>query len=228
MMDGAMEIEAPIRVMALHALAYCERLFYLEEVEEIRLADEAVYAGRALHEERMEPDPTRTEWRGFSLSSERLGLVGRVDAFRQRDGGWIPYEHKRGRARRGDDGQPEAWPSDQLQVTAYALLLEEELGEPVREGRVRYHADNVTVRVAIDETARDTLMRAIARARELRSHLERPPVTENANLCVRCSLAPVCLPEEGGSRSWVSGSRSDSILLMKTGASCMCCRRGAA
>lgn len=28
-----------LRVMALHALAYCERLFYLEEVEEIRVAD---------------------------------------------------------------------------------------------------------------------------------------------------------------------------------------------
>ena len=33
-----------IRVMALHALAYCERLFYLEEVEEIRVADAAVSA----------------------------------------------------------------------------------------------------------------------------------------------------------------------------------------
>jgi len=36
--------------MALHALAYCERLFYLEEVGGIRIADEAVYAGRRLHE----------------------------------------------------------------------------------------------------------------------------------------------------------------------------------
>ena len=35
------------RVMALHAVAYCERLFYLEK---IRLADERVYAGRLLHE----------------------------------------------------------------------------------------------------------------------------------------------------------------------------------
>lgn len=25
----------PVRVMALHALAYCTRLFYLEEVEEL-------------------------------------------------------------------------------------------------------------------------------------------------------------------------------------------------
>jgi CRISPR-associated protein Cas1 len=29
----------PLRIMALHALLYCERLFYLEEVEEIRLTD---------------------------------------------------------------------------------------------------------------------------------------------------------------------------------------------
>ena len=44
--------EPPIRVMAIHALAYCERLFYLEEIEEIREADDRVYAGRKLHEER--------------------------------------------------------------------------------------------------------------------------------------------------------------------------------
>lgn len=37
--------EPLIRVMALHALAYCERLFYLEEVEEIRKADANVFAG---------------------------------------------------------------------------------------------------------------------------------------------------------------------------------------
>lgn len=35
-----------IRVMALHALAYCPRLFYLEEVEHIRVADRRVFEGR--------------------------------------------------------------------------------------------------------------------------------------------------------------------------------------
>lgn len=38
-----------VRVTVLHARLYGERLFYLEEVEEIRAADEAVYAGRTLH-----------------------------------------------------------------------------------------------------------------------------------------------------------------------------------
>ncbi len=31
-----------LRIMSWHALAYCERLFYLEEVEEMRVADERV------------------------------------------------------------------------------------------------------------------------------------------------------------------------------------------
>ncbi len=43
--------DAPlIRVMALHALVYCERLYYLEEVEEIRVADANIHSGRRLHD----------------------------------------------------------------------------------------------------------------------------------------------------------------------------------
>jgi len=50
-----------IRVMALHAMAYCERLFYLEEVEEIRVADANVYAGRRLHD-KLDKGPRYTPW----------------------------------------------------------------------------------------------------------------------------------------------------------------------
>jgi CRISPR-associated protein Cas1 len=44
--------------------------------------------------------------------------------------------------------------------------------------------------------ARADVRAAVSRARELRGTLDRPPVTENERLCRRCSLAPVCLPEE--------------------------------
>ena len=37
---------------------------------------------------------------------------------------------------------------------------------------------------------------AIALARQIRTSTQRPPVTENERLCTRCSLSPVCLPEE--------------------------------
>src|SRR5918997_50902 len=148
--------EPPLRVMSLHALAYCHRLFYLEEVEEIRVADARVYAGRELH---------------ASLEANEDGERTQLEL-------------------------ADPWPSDRLQVVAYAALIESATGQAIPEGRVRYHADNVTVRVPIDEAARADLAAAIAEARRLRESTERPPVTENERLCVRCSLAPVCLPEE--------------------------------
>ncbi|MFZ5697724.1 MAG: type I-MYXAN CRISPR-associated endonuclease Cas1 [Pseudomonadota bacterium] len=177
-----------IRVMALHALAYCERLFYLEEVEEIRVADHRVYAGRTLHEAEVNADG---EWQSVTLESEIWGIKGKVDYVRYRDGGLVAFEHKRGRSC-GD----EAWESDRIQVIAYAVLLQEHFGKPVKEGRVRYHANNKTVRLPIDAEALQKLKAAIARARILATTVQRPPVAGNEKLCAKCSLAPVCLPEE--------------------------------
>lgn len=178
--------------MALHALVYCERLFYLEEVEEIRVADAAVYAGRAMHEELDEPGDVVE----MTIESAELGIRGRLDAFRRRDGAFFPIEHKRGRARRDADKRPAAWDSDRVQAAAYAMLLEEHTRTVVSEARIRYHKDNVTVRVPIGDDQREEVRRYVGRARELSASPDRPPVTPNERLCVRCSLSPVCLPEE--------------------------------
>lgn len=181
-----------IRVMALHALAYCERLFYLEEVEEIRVVDAAMWAGRRLHQELDEPAELVT----LTLEDPDIGIRGRLDAMRRRDGGIYPVEHKRGRCRKTPGGQPDAWESDRLQATAYAMLLERHTGAPVAEARIRYHASNTTVRVPVDDAGRDSVHRAVARARQLAASPDRPPVSADERRCIKCSLAPVCLPEE--------------------------------
>src|SRR5581483_4310587 len=123
-----------LRVQSLHALNYCERLFYLEEVENVRLADAAVYAGRRLHIELAREE--EGEWHTLDLESERLGLHGRIDCLRRRDGSFIPYEHKRGRSARdgrhthnldsssSKSANADVWPSDRIQVVAYAMLIE--------------------------------------------------------------------------------------------------------
>ena len=183
-----------IKVSALHAFAYCPRLFYLEEVEALYTQDAAVFAGRKLHEELAEQEDG--EWADLFLESVELGLRGRVDALRQRDGQVIPYEHKRGRCHRDEHQQPQAWESDRLQVLAYACLIEAALGITIVEGRIRYHADNVLVRVPLAELGREWVREQITAARLLRDASHRPPVTDNERLCTRCSLAPVCLPEE--------------------------------
>ncbi|MBL8152225.1 MAG: CRISPR-associated protein Cas4, partial [Blastocatellia bacterium] len=179
-----------LSVHSLHALAYCERLFYLEEIERLRIADAAVYAGRRLHIE-LEKEDDELDRVSFSLQSEKWGLIGKIDCIRRRDGQLIPYEHKRGRS-----ANSKSWPSDRLQIIAYAALLTEQTGNNIIEGRIRYHADNKTVRIPINEEAIKELEAATTRARELQSSVERPPVAANERLCVRCSLAPACLPEE--------------------------------
>jgi CRISP-associated protein Cas1 len=112
------------------------------------------------------------------------------------DGQTIPYEHKRGRAHRDDNKQPQAWESDKLQILAYACLLESAIGIVIKEGRIRYHADNVLIHVPLNNEGRASVRTAIEQARVLRQSTYRPPVTDNERLCTRCSLASVCLPEE--------------------------------
>jgi len=180
--------EPLIRVMALHALAYCERLFYLEEVEEIRRADANVFDGRRLHEELQKDEEAAT----LELASEVLGIKGKLDALKRQSGGWAVIEHKKGKSNRGA-----AWPSDRLQVLAYALLLAEHTGQEVKDAVVHYHADNQKVRLPLEwEAIFAEVKAAVARARELRNSLERPPVAVPEKLCRTCSLAPECLPEE--------------------------------
>jgi CRISPR-associated protein Cas1 len=195
-------------IHGLHALAYCERLFYLENVEHLRVADERVFAGRRLHVE-LERKEDEGDVLTMTLESARWGLVGKVDCIRRRDGMLIPYEHKRGRAARSAAGEAKAWWSDELQIFAYAALLEEHSGKTITEGRIRYHADNVMVRVVIDDDAWRLLAEAVGRARELQISIERPPVTPNERLCAKCSLAPVCLPEEARLNVDRIGARGD-------------------
>ena len=65
----------------------------------------------------------------LELSQFHPGPVGKVDCLRRRDGSHIPYEHKRGQPRAARwPARPTAWPSDRLQLIAYAVLLEEAFG----------------------------------------------------------------------------------------------------
>src|SRR3954469_12051146 len=125
--------DPPLRVISLHDLGYCHRLFYLTEVEGLQAPNAAIFAGRELQASLgTDEDGERTQ---LELADPALGLVGKVDAIRRRDGSLLPYEHKRGKARRAEDRTPGAWPSDRLQVAAYAVLIESATGEVVPEGR---------------------------------------------------------------------------------------------
>ena len=86
-MQESTESRPLMRVMALHALAYCERLFYLEEVEEIRVADHRVYVG---HPARGPRPGGRMEQRHPGERAEEERLLGAEE-----DGSTAPAKPQR-------------------------------------------------------------------------------------------------------------------------------------
>lgn len=153
-----------------------------------------MYTGQRLHAEIAKT--AGGEWQQWVLENADLGLRGRVDALKTRAGNVLLYEHKKGRSRRDEDDQPQAWENDRIQLLAYACLVEAELGLPVAEGHIRYHTDEVTVTVPITAAGREAVQAALHQARQLQTESQRPPITPHRHLCNGCSAASVCLPEE--------------------------------
>lgn len=195
-----------IPVRALNQVTYCQRLYYLEYVEAVLPINEHIEDGlfqhrrvddpALQHRARKEGDALHT--RSVQVSSETLGISGKLDLVEEKNGVVCPIEYKRGCGPSGDNGLPPYWDNDAVQVCAQGLLLEEELGVPVPRGILYYIGSKTRVEVPFDDDLRDKTLHAIRTAREL-SERDTPPEPLPAELrhrCFGCSLAPVCQPEE--------------------------------
>ncbi len=131
-----------IPVRALNQVSYCPRLYYLEYVEAVLPTNEHVEDGLFQHRRVNDPDlagRTRKEGdalrtRSVSLSSERLGITGKLDLLEEEGAATRPVEYKRSAAPKGEDGRPGRWENDAIQLCAQGLLVEEVLGVSVPGG----------------------------------------------------------------------------------------------
>jgi CRISPR-associated protein Cas1 len=195
-----------IPVRALNQVTYCQRLYYLEYVESVMPINEHVEEGLFQHRRVDDPDlqhRTRKEGdalhtRSVQISSERLGISGKLDLVEEKDGQVCPIEYKRGSGPPGGNGQPDYWENDAVQLCAQGLLLQEELGVPVPRGILYYIGSKSRVEVPLDDDLRTKTLQAIRTIREL-SDKDTPPEPLPAELrhrCFGCSLATICQPEE--------------------------------
>jgi CRISPR-associated protein Cas1 len=195
-----------IPVRALNQVTYCQRLYYLEYVESVMPINEHVEDGLFQHrrvddpslQHRTRKDGDVLHTRSVQISSERLGISGKLDLVEEKNGVVCPVEYKRGAGPPGGNGQSPFWDNDAVQVCAQGLLLEEELGVTVPLGIIYYIGSKSRVDVPLDEDLRNKTLQAIRTIREL-SELANPPEPlpeELRHRCFGCSLAPVCQPEE--------------------------------
>jgi CRISPR-associated protein Cas1 len=137
--------------------------------------------------------------RSVMLGSERLGAVAKmdlVDATLTRDGSVAavqPVDYKVGAPREGADGL-ELWDADKMQLGLQCLILRDN-GYACDTGIIYYRKTKQRVPLELTPELEAWVISKIAEARVCAKGPIPPPLIDSPK-CVRCSLAPVCLPDE--------------------------------
>jgi len=191
--------------------AYCPRLFYFMEVEGIHAPSSDTEEGQRIHRRVDEPSAATPESgcdrdgaearkvRSLTLTSERLGLTATLDLAEIDGSVAVPVEYRKGRPRQvyDEDGEVigyESWPTDRVQIGLQAILLEE-AGYEVSSAAIYYAAEKRRLSLVVDDALRVEALETLEAARTCATG-SRPLPLVNDSRCPRCSLQPVCLPDE--------------------------------
>lgn len=193
-----------IPLSALLHYKFCPRRFALIHVERLWAENRLTAEGRILHEKTDVPAThifagTKVV-RAMPLASNELGIYGVADTVEfLPDGTPFPVEYKHGR--------PNPHGSDEIQLCAQALCLEEMTGKRVPAGALFYGKTRRRKNVEISKLLRAETQRLITEARTLRELGETPRAVYSPEKCDSCSLYELCLPKSGNNaekleRSW--------------------------
>ncbi|HTV47686.1 MAG TPA: CRISPR-associated endonuclease Cas1 [Phycisphaerae bacterium] len=203
--------------------AYCPRLFYMMEVEGIHLANADTEKGNAVHKRVDKPshesngngaadqvDINRPKVaRSLVLTSEKYHLTATLDLAEIQGQTAVPVEYRKGRPQYAtmspppdDPGESDdpplaaasPWPTDRVQLGLQALLLED-AGYRVTRGVIYYAAEKRRLDVEIDDALRQEALSTLDAARNCSTGPRPPPLVHDSR-CLRCSLQPICLPDE--------------------------------
>jgi len=189
----------------VNEFVYCPRLAYLEWVQGDWADNADTAEGRFTHravdrpsgalpppdqpeEAQIEKLHARSVW----LSAEEEGLTTRIDLIEAEGAIVTPVDYKRGSAPDLPEG---AWEPDRVQLCAQALVLRAN-GYTCQSGVIYYAASKTRVTVVFDEALIARTRQAVRDLRTIAAAGRIPPPLVDSPKCVRCSLAPICLPDE--------------------------------
>lgn len=197
-----------IPISALQHWAYCPRQCALIHIEQVWTENVFTAQGRGLHEKVHDAETEMRDGirivRELRLHSFALGLVGQADVVEfvpaERgivlvgcSGCWQPFpvEYKR--------GKPKLDASDEMQLCAQAICLEEMLGVVIGEGALFYGRPRRRKKIAFTDALRVQTQQAAAEVHEL-FRLGQTPKVAYSKKCPSCSLVKVCMPKVTGLR----------------------------
>ena len=156
-----------------------------------------------------EAEPEVIHSRSVQMGSDRLGVIAKMDLVEVRaaradvapgEAGHLPsalevcpVDYKAGAPREGEEAN-ELWDTDKMQLGLQGLILRDN-GYLCQEGVIYYRATKQRVRLPITAELEQWILQNVAEARRVIAGPIPAPLVHSPK-CVRCSLAPVCLPDE--------------------------------
>src|ERR1700694_5917317 len=152
----------------LNEFQYCPRLAYLEWVQGEWAESADTVEGRHVHRRVDRPSgnlpppgeidgETRLHARSITLSSNRLGLIAKMDLIEADDGAVVPVDYKRGKRPHVAGG---AYEPERVQLCVQGLILEEH-GYTCKEGVLYFAGSKERVPVLFDDELRQLTRNAI-------------------------------------------------------------------
>lgn len=146
-------------------------------------------------------EPETIHSRSVQMGSERLGIVAKMDLVESKAEKddllsaleVCPVDYKAGAPKEGEESN-ELWETDKMQLGLQALILRDN-GYTCNEGVIYYRATKQRVRLPITSELENWILQNIADAKRVIAGPIPAPLVHSPK-CVRCSLAPVCLPDE--------------------------------
>lgn len=184
-MTGTSFKDELVHVSALQEFVYCpRRLYYQRYYDQIGTPYELV-DGRSKHDSQSQRGGWTIE---RYIRSDELGLHGKIDLLESDDGMLTPIERKR--AESGD-----FYPSDEVQIAAYCMLLESTIEDSVNVGYIYLYSTDQRHAIHVTEKHRETVREVISRIESM-THETIPSLTDTPSKCDACSARHYCLPEE--------------------------------
>jgi len=177
--------EELINISDLNQYTYCPRRYWYLHFYDTQGRNYERIEGKTKHQNQ----GSRGDWLNeLYLESQALGLKGKIDVLDLEGAQAVPVERKR-----AESGQ--YYRSDKIQLAGYCMLLEEHLGEPVREGAIYLYETDQRMHVTITEDHRQAVREQIEQMQSMTVDTV-PPLTDNPSKCEACSARTYCMPEE--------------------------------
>ncbi len=130
--------------------------------------------------------------RSVTLTSETLGLTGKLDLIAIDGEEAVPVETKRGRV---PENPQKSWPPERVQLMAQALLLREH-GYAVTRGVLYFAASRTRVTIELTRELEEDTRWLLRDAHRAAGATVLPDPLSDSPKCRGCSLNGICLPDE--------------------------------